>query len=100
MFWHATSHLPHDSPLGGVAGPTDLVTSEVTHYSFRATWTAPEGPVEKYRVEYMTVAGTQAQQVASVGPLSFFQRRANTVIFHFHICCAWPTWAKAIILNH
>ncbi|XP_048083246.1 collagen alpha-1(XII) chain isoform X1 [Alosa alosa] len=48
---------------GGLAGPTDLVTSEVTHYSFRATWTAPDGPVEKYRVEYMTVAGTQAQQV-------------------------------------
>ncbi|KAL2099144.1 hypothetical protein ACEWY4_005624 [Coilia grayii] len=50
-------------PGGGPAAPTDLVTSEVTHYSFRATWTAPEGPVEKYRVEYMTVAGTQAQQV-------------------------------------
>ncbi|KAM8725153.1 collagen alpha-1(XII) chain isoform 2-T3 [Acanthopagrus schlegelii] len=37
--------------------PTDLVTSEVTHHSFRATWTAPAGPVEKYRVTYAQVAG-------------------------------------------
>uniref|UniRef100_A0A3B3U400 Collagen type XII alpha 1 chain n=1 Tax=Poecilia latipinna TaxID=48699 RepID=A0A3B3U400_9TELE len=41
--------------------PTDLVTSEVTHQSFRATWTAPDGPVEKYRVEYMTVSGSPQQ---------------------------------------
>ncbi|XP_024152990.1 collagen alpha-1(XII) chain isoform X2 [Oryzias melastigma] len=41
----------------GPGSPTDLVTSEVTHESFRATWTGPEGPVEKYRVEYMTVSG-------------------------------------------
>uniref|UniRef100_A0A671W2H9 Collagen alpha-1(XII) chain n=1 Tax=Sparus aurata TaxID=8175 RepID=A0A671W2H9_SPAAU len=33
--------------------PTDLVTSEVTHHSFRATWTAPAGPVDKYRVTYV-----------------------------------------------
>ncbi|XP_012693541.2 collagen alpha-1(XII) chain isoform X2 [Clupea harengus] len=57
-------------PGGGLAGPTDLVTSEVTHYSFRATWTAPDGPVEKYRVEYMTVAGTQAQQVFVDGTMT------------------------------
>uniref|UniRef100_A0A671W4Z1 Collagen alpha-1(XII) chain n=1 Tax=Sparus aurata TaxID=8175 RepID=A0A671W4Z1_SPAAU len=37
--------------------PTDLVTSEVTHHSFRATWTAPAGPVDKYRVTYVQVAG-------------------------------------------
>ncbi|KAM6915073.1 collagen alpha-1(XII) chain [Xenentodon cancila] len=37
--------------------PTNLVTSEVTHRSFRASWTAPEGPVDKYRVTYMMVAG-------------------------------------------
>nr|XP_043903464.1 collagen alpha-1(XII) chain-like isoform X1 [Solea senegalensis] len=50
-------------PGGGAPdAPTDLVTSEVTHHSFRATWTAPDGPVEKYRVEYMTVSG-QPQQV-------------------------------------
>ncbi|XP_028250570.1 collagen alpha-1(XII) chain isoform X2 [Parambassis ranga] len=42
---------------GAPDAPTDLVTSEVTHQSFRATWTAPDGPVEKYRVEYMIVSG-------------------------------------------
>ncbi|XP_041667909.1 collagen alpha-1(XII) chain isoform X2 [Cheilinus undulatus] len=48
-------------PGGAPDAPTNLVTSEVTHQSFRATWTAPEGPVEKYRVEYMTVSGTPQQ---------------------------------------
>ncbi|CAN9502287.1 unnamed protein product [Ophioblennius macclurei] len=48
-------------PGGAPDAPTDLVTSEVTHQSFRATWTAPEGPVEKYRVEYMTVSGRPMQ---------------------------------------
>lgn len=42
--------------------PTNLVTSDATHNSFRATWTAPEDPVERFRVEYMTVTG-QPQQV-------------------------------------
>uniref|UniRef100_A0A8C7CYM2 Collagen alpha-1(XII) chain n=1 Tax=Oncorhynchus kisutch TaxID=8019 RepID=A0A8C7CYM2_ONCKI len=46
---------------GGPEAPTDLVTSEVTHYSFRASWTGPEGPVEKYRVEYMTLSGRPQQ---------------------------------------
>ncbi|PWA16437.1 hypothetical protein CCH79_00004628, partial [Gambusia affinis] len=52
-----------NSVKGGGApdAPTDLVTSEVTHQSFRATWTAPDGPVEKYRVEYMTVSGSPQQ---------------------------------------
>ncbi|XP_076017716.1 collagen alpha-1(XII) chain isoform X2 [Genypterus blacodes] len=44
-------------PGGAPDAPTDLVTSEVTHHSFRATWTAPEGPVERYRVEYTPVTG-------------------------------------------
>ncbi|XP_059376861.1 collagen alpha-1(XII) chain-like isoform X4 [Carassius carassius] len=44
-------------PGGGPEPPTDLTTSEVTHYSFRATWVAPEGPVEKYRIEYVSIAG-------------------------------------------
>ncbi|XP_008275102.1 collagen alpha-1(XII) chain isoform X4 [Stegastes partitus] len=48
-------------PGGAPDAPTDLVTSEVTHQSFRATWTAPDGPVEKYRVEYMTVGGRPQQ---------------------------------------
>eukprot|EP00064_Thunnus_orientalis_P006626 superscaffoldBa00000696_g6644 len=48
-------------PGGAPDAPTNLITSEVTHQSFRATWTAPEGPVEKYRVEYMTVSGSPLQ---------------------------------------
>uniref|UniRef100_A0A3B4UBU8 Collagen alpha-1(XII) chain n=1 Tax=Seriola dumerili TaxID=41447 RepID=A0A3B4UBU8_SERDU len=46
---------------GTLDAPTDLVTSDVTHQSFRATWTAPEGPVEQYRVEYMTLSGRPLQ---------------------------------------
>lgn len=46
---------------GAPDSPTNLVTSEVTHHSFRATWTGPEGPVEQYRVEYMTVSGEPKQ---------------------------------------
>ncbi|XP_047466383.1 collagen alpha-1(XII) chain isoform X2 [Mugil cephalus] len=48
-------------PGGAPDAPTDLVTSEVTHSTFRATWKGPEGPVEKYRVEYMTVSGRPQQ---------------------------------------
>lgn len=49
-------------PGGGPEPPTDLTTSEVTHYSFRATWVAPDGPVEKYRVEYVSTTGGEPQQ--------------------------------------
>ncbi|XP_036927763.1 collagen alpha-1(XII) chain isoform X4 [Acanthopagrus latus] len=48
-------------PGGAPDAPTNLITSEVTHRSFRATWTAPDGPVEKYRVEYMTLSGRPQQ---------------------------------------
>ncbi|KAL4649016.1 collagen alpha-1(XII) chain-like isoform X1 [Arapaima gigas] len=47
---------------GGPEPPTDLVTSEVTHYSFRATWIPPSDPVDKYRVEYVPVSGGRPQQ--------------------------------------
>ncbi|KAM4565470.1 collagen alpha-1(XII) chain-like [Fundulus diaphanus] len=40
-----------------LAPPTNLVTSEVTHHSFRVSWTAPELPVKMYRVTYAEVAG-------------------------------------------
>ncbi|KAF5909696.1 collagen alpha-1(XII) chain-like isoform X4, partial [Clarias magur] len=50
-------------PGGPPGAPTDLVTSEVTYSSFRATWNGPEGPVEKYRVEYFPVAGGEPQQL-------------------------------------
>uniref|UniRef100_A0A3Q3B4I5 Collagen alpha-1(XII) chain n=1 Tax=Kryptolebias marmoratus TaxID=37003 RepID=A0A3Q3B4I5_KRYMA len=46
---------------GAPDSPTNLVTSEVTQHSFRATWVGPEGPVEKYRVEYRTVSGEPRQ---------------------------------------
>ncbi|XP_018599207.2 collagen alpha-1(XII) chain isoform X2 [Scleropages formosus] len=48
---------------GDLEPPSNLVTSEVTHRSFRATWTAPSGPVEKYRVEYVAMSGGEPQQV-------------------------------------
>ncbi|KAG9268607.1 collagen alpha-1(XII) chain-like isoform X2 [Astyanax mexicanus] len=58
-----TDNLCKSVKGGGVASPTDLVTSEVTYFSFRATWTGPEGPVEKYRVEYVPVAGGETEQL-------------------------------------
>lgn len=62
---------PNQSPSlpltgGGPEPPTDLTTSEVTHYSFRATWVAPDGPVEKYRIEYVSIAGGEPQKVWKV----------------------------------
>uniref|UniRef100_A0A672RH09 Collagen alpha-1(XII) chain n=1 Tax=Sinocyclocheilus grahami TaxID=75366 RepID=A0A672RH09_SINGR len=50
-------------PGGGPEPPTDLTTSEVTHYSFRATWVAPDGPVEKYRIEYVSIAGGEPKKL-------------------------------------
>lgn len=43
--------------------PTNLVTSEVTHRSFRATWTPPSNNVDKYRVTYVSVAGEPKLEV-------------------------------------
>uniref|UniRef100_A0A8D3DLB6 Collagen alpha-1(XII) chain n=1 Tax=Scophthalmus maximus TaxID=52904 RepID=A0A8D3DLB6_SCOMX len=58
-----TNNLCNSVKGPGVAleAPTNLVTSEVTHQSFRATWTAPEHAVDRYRVEYMTVSGQPLQ---------------------------------------
>uniref|UniRef100_A0A672NV39 Collagen type XII alpha 1 chain n=1 Tax=Sinocyclocheilus grahami TaxID=75366 RepID=A0A672NV39_SINGR len=47
----------------GPGTPTDLVTSEVTHYSFRATWMPPDEPVEKFRIEYVPAAGGMTEVV-------------------------------------
>uniref|UniRef100_A0A7N6B6R2 Collagen alpha-1(XII) chain n=1 Tax=Anabas testudineus TaxID=64144 RepID=A0A7N6B6R2_ANATE len=55
---------------GELESPTNLVTSEVTHHSFRATWTAPGGPVDQYRVTYMTVAGGPEQEVMVDGSVT------------------------------
>lgn len=57
--------LLHDSAGGELEAPTNLVTSEVTHRSFRATWTPPDGPVDKYRVIYTAVLGGPTQEVRS-----------------------------------
>ncbi|XP_065123394.1 collagen alpha-1(XII) chain isoform X2 [Paramisgurnus dabryanus] len=48
---------------GGPEPPTDLRTSEVTHYSFRVTWVGPDGPVEKYKIEYVSTAGGEPRQL-------------------------------------
>uniref|UniRef100_A0A8C2CL42 Collagen alpha-1(XII) chain n=1 Tax=Cyprinus carpio TaxID=7962 RepID=A0A8C2CL42_CYPCA len=50
----------------GPGTPTDLVTSEVTHYSFRATWMPPDEPVEKFRIEYVPAAGGKTEVVIRV----------------------------------
>ncbi|KAK3562956.1 hypothetical protein QTP86_011711 [Hemibagrus guttatus] len=58
---------------GGPGAPTDLVTSDVTYHSFRATWNGPEDTVEKYRVEYAPVSGGQPLQL-------FVDGNVNTVV--------------------
>ncbi|KAM9435215.1 collagen alpha-1(XII) chain isoform 2-T2 [Clarias gariepinus] len=51
-------------PGGGGPGiPTDLETSEVTQYSFRVTWIPPDEPVERFRIEYVPVAGGQTESM-------------------------------------
>ncbi|KAK0145911.1 Collagen alpha-1(XII) chain [Merluccius polli] len=49
--------ITDDGLLVALGPPTNLVTSEPTHQSFRASWTAPEGPVDRYRVTYTAVTG-------------------------------------------
>ncbi|KAM9552622.1 collagen alpha-1(XII) chain-like isoform 5-T5 [Salvelinus alpinus] len=55
---------------GGLDPPTNLVTSEVTHHSFRATWTGPEGPVEKFRIDYIPVVGGITEQMIVDGTVT------------------------------
>ncbi|XP_047429514.1 collagen alpha-1(XII) chain-like [Mugil cephalus] len=50
--------------------PTDLVTSEVTHRSFRATWTGPDGPVDKYRLTYVMVSGGPTMEMLVDGTVT------------------------------
>ncbi|XP_035534688.1 collagen alpha-1(XII) chain isoform X2 [Morone saxatilis] len=57
-------------PGGGLEAPTNLVTSEVTHHSFRATWTAPGSPVDKYRVTYMLATGGPTEEVVVDGSVT------------------------------
>ncbi|XP_038160859.1 collagen alpha-1(XII) chain [Cyprinodon tularosa] len=53
-----------------IGPPTNLVTSEVTHYSFRATWTPPGIPVDLYRVTYMMAAGGPTLEVLVDGEVN------------------------------
>ncbi|XP_061097668.1 collagen alpha-1(XII) chain-like [Conger conger] len=55
---------------GGPEPPTNLETSEVTHRSFRATWTAPAGSVEKYRLEYMIAVGGPTHEMSVNGTVT------------------------------
>lgn len=68
---------------GGPEAPTDLVTSEVTHYSFRATWNGPEGPVEKYRIEYSPVTGGETQQVLYSSPVKIVCKSTLLRCFYY-----------------
>nr|XP_014263936.2 collagen alpha-1(XII) chain-like [Maylandia zebra] len=54
----------------GSEAPTNLVTSEVTQSSFRATWTPPNGTVEKYDVTYMMTAGERIEKLQVNGSVS------------------------------
>ncbi|XP_051264917.1 collagen alpha-1(XII) chain isoform X5 [Dicentrarchus labrax] len=57
-------------PGGGPETPTKLETLEVTHRSFRATWTAPSSPVDKYRVTYMVATGGPTEEVLVDGSVT------------------------------
>ncbi|XP_069371492.1 collagen alpha-1(XII) chain isoform X2 [Paralichthys olivaceus] len=57
-------------PGGELMEPTNLVTSEVTHHSFRATWTPPDIPVDNYRVTYVMAAGGPTQELTVDGTVT------------------------------
>uniref|UniRef100_A0A3Q4MGK4 Collagen alpha-1(XII) chain n=1 Tax=Neolamprologus brichardi TaxID=32507 RepID=A0A3Q4MGK4_NEOBR len=59
-----------NSVKGPVAAPTNLVTSEVTQSSFRATWTPPDGPVDQFRVTYVMAAGGPTEEVLVDGSVN------------------------------
>lgn len=64
---------------GGPGTPTDLETSEVTQYSFRVTWMPPDEPVERFRIEYVPVAGGNTEVVRLPecfwhGPIAYKER--------------------------
>uniref|UniRef100_A0A3Q1FWL3 Collagen alpha-1(XII) chain n=1 Tax=Acanthochromis polyacanthus TaxID=80966 RepID=A0A3Q1FWL3_9TELE len=65
-----TINLCNSVKGSGPEAPTNLVTSEVTHQSFRATWTAPDGPVDQYRITYMVVAGGPTQELMVDGAVT------------------------------
>uniref|UniRef100_A0A665VW12 Collagen, type XII, alpha 1a n=1 Tax=Echeneis naucrates TaxID=173247 RepID=A0A665VW12_ECHNA len=62
---------------GAPDAPTNLVTSDVTHESFRATWVHPEDSVDRYRVEYMTMSGIKSCQRFFWSKLELVLRKLN-----------------------
>ncbi|XP_055088149.1 collagen alpha-1(XII) chain isoform X2 [Periophthalmus magnuspinnatus] len=50
------SDEPEPEPAG-LEPPMDLVTSEVTHRSFRASWSPPDIAAEQYRITYVKTSG-------------------------------------------
>lgn len=47
--------------------PSDLVTFDQTHHSFRVSWTGPDSPPEKFLLAYARTAGGDAQEVKDQG---------------------------------
>ncbi|CAL1585760.1 unnamed protein product [Knipowitschia caucasica] len=47
--------------------PQDLQTSEVTHSSFRVSWSPPDAPADKYRITYRRAAGGATQETSVDG---------------------------------
>lgn len=43
--------------------PSDLVTFDETHHSFRVSWTEPDSPPEKFLLTYSRTAGGDVQEV-------------------------------------
>lgn len=43
--------------------PTDLVTFDQTHHSFRVSWMEPDSPPEKFLLTYARTAGGDVQEV-------------------------------------
>ncbi|XP_063079246.1 collagen alpha-1(XII) chain isoform X6 [Engraulis encrasicolus] len=54
-------------PGGGPGTAMDLETSEVTHHSFLVSWTPPDEPVEKFRIEYTPKNGGETLMVYADG---------------------------------
>ncbi|CAI5695215.1 unnamed protein product [Oreochromis niloticus] len=64
-------------PGGAPDAPTNLVTSEVTHQSFRVTWDGPDDQPEKYRVEYRTLSGAPQQVIVDGSQTTVVLQRLN-----------------------
>ncbi|XP_077566419.1 collagen alpha-1(XII) chain isoform X2 [Stigmatopora nigra] len=57
-------------PSQAPEAPGDLSTSEVTHRSFRASWSAPQTPVERFRLVYSEVDGGAPREMLLDGSVT------------------------------